>query len=124
MAHSSVSTLAGLAPKVIRPIDRYASGRQLMPGATPLRRIDYPATRAGRGYLADSVTINGAGVRRRVLCLEAATGRLVGSTWSSTAGAYRFDGLSMTHAYLVLAVDHENQYSPVGKAPLYPTRYE
>ncbi len=74
-------------------------------------------------HQSDKVTINSIGVHRRVCCLEAVTFRLVGDTWSDTSGNYRFDNLDAGTSYIVVSVDHENKYDPVGKAPLYPTRY-
>ena len=123
MAHSAVSVVGVLIAKVLSPIKAAGSGRVAPPGMLVMPRVDYGTLRAGRGYIADQVTINGIGVRRRVCCLEAQSFRLFADTLSDQAGNYRFDNLSADTAYIVVSVDHENKYDPVGKAPLYPTRY-
>ena len=123
MEHSVVSVVGVLISKVLIPINAAGSGRLAIPSMSVLPRVDYGTLRAHRGYIADQVTINGIGVRRRVCCLEAQSFRLFADTWSDQAGNYRFDNLSADTAYIVVSVDHENKYDPVGKAPLYPTRY-
>lgn len=123
MAHSVVKSITAPLPKVLSPISAAGDGRTIIQPLKALPRIDYAATRIGRGFIADKVTINSIGVHRRVCCLEAVTFRLVGDTWSDTSGNYRFDNLDAGTSYIVVSVDHENKYDPVGKAPLYPTRY-
>lgn len=123
MPHSTVKLLGLQVAKPIFAIATAGAVRAVIqsPGVVP--RIDYSPLRTGRGYLADKVTINGVGVRRRVICFEASTGRFFSSVWSDLAGNYRFDNLDAVTAYLIVSIDHQNQYDPVGKAPLYPTRY-
>jgi len=123
MAHSVVATIGTLRSKILSTISTSGAERVKVQVPAFIPCVDYGFTRARRGYIADKVTINGLGVHRRVRCLEAVTFRLVGDTWSDTNGNYRFDNLSADLTYIVVSVDHENKYDPVGKAPLYPTRY-
>ncbi len=58
-----------------------------------------------QGYIESSVTINGEGVRRRVLCLDQA-GNLIGETYSRASdGKYRFDLLWLNRRYMLVAQD-------------------
>jgi len=123
MAHSVVATIGTLRSKMLSPSLTSVAVRVNAQVPVFIPRVDYGATRASRGYIADKVTINGLSVHRRVCCLEAVTFRLVGDTWSDTNGNYRFDNLSADLTYIVVSIDHEKKYDPVGKAPLYPTRY-
>jgi hypothetical protein len=123
MAHSVVTAIGTPLARVLFPISVSGAGRSATQMPLSIPRIDYATSRAGRGYIADKVTINNIGVHRRVCCLEEVTFRLVGDAWSDTSGNYRFDNLDAGTSYIVVSVDHENKYDPVGKAPLYPTRY-
>lgn len=59
----------------------------------------------GQGYIESTVTINGEGVRRRVLCFDQA-GNLVGETMSRASdGKYRFDLLWLNRRYMLVAQD-------------------
>ncbi len=123
MPHSVVKAITSPLAKVLSPIMISGSGRVDIPVMAVIPYIDYGTARDERGYIADLVTINSKGVQRRVCCLEATALRLVGEVWSDAAGNYRFDNLLADQTYIVVSVDHENKYDPVGKAPLYPTRY-
>lgn len=58
-----------------------------------------------QGYIRSTVTINGMGVRRRVLCFTQ-DGELVGETFSRAEdGVYQFDLLWLNRRYMVLAQD-------------------
>ncbi|ULH02541.1 hypothetical protein MF133_20915 [Aeromonas caviae] len=58
-----------------------------------------------QGYIESTVTINGEGVRRRVLCFDQA-GNIVGETYSRASdGKYRFDLLWLNRRYMVVAQD-------------------
>lgn len=58
-----------------------------------------------QGYIESTVTINGEGVRRRVLCLDQA-GNLIGETYSRASdGKYRFDLLWLNRRYMLVAQD-------------------
>lgn len=57
------------------------------------------------GYIESTVTIDGEGVRRRVLCLDQA-GNLIGETYSRASdGKYRFDLLWLNRRYMLVAQD-------------------
>ncbi|MDE8809503.1 hypothetical protein P0C28_09530 [Aeromonas hydrophila] len=58
-----------------------------------------------QGYIRSTVTINGVGVRRRVLCFTQ-DGDLVGETYSRASdGVYQFDLLWLNRRYMVVAQD-------------------
>lgn len=58
-----------------------------------------------QGYIESTVTINGEGVRRRVLCFDQA-GNIVGETYSRASdGKYRFDLLWLNRSYMLVAQD-------------------
>ncbi|MFQ2504701.1 hypothetical protein ACK320_12685 [Aeromonas caviae] len=58
-----------------------------------------------QGYIESTVTINGEGVRRRVLCFDQA-GNIVGETYSRASdGKYRFDLLWLNRRYMLVAQD-------------------
>lgn len=58
-----------------------------------------------QGYIESTVTIDGEGVRRRVLCLDQA-GNLIGETYSRASdGKYRFDLLWLNRRYMLVAQD-------------------
>lgn len=58
-----------------------------------------------QGYISNRVTINGEGVRRRVLCFSQ-DGYLVAETYSSAVdGVYRFDHLWLNRRYMLVAQD-------------------
>lgn len=64
-----------------------------------------------QGYIRSTVTINGEGVRRRVLCFTQ-DGYLVGETYSRAAdGVYQFDLLWLNRRYMVVAQD-DPAYGP------------
>ncbi|MNJ07577.1 hypothetical protein D3C77_16760 [compost metagenome] len=57
------------------------------------------------GYIESTVTIDGEGVRRRVLCLTQ-SGDLVAETMSRAGdGKYRFDSLWLARRYMLVAQD-------------------
>jgi hypothetical protein len=58
-----------------------------------------------QGYILNKVTINGEGVRRRVLCFTQ-DGELVGETYSRASdGGYQFDLLWLNKRYMLVAQD-------------------
>lgn len=58
-----------------------------------------------QGYIESTVTINGEGVARRVLCFTQ-SGELVGETMSRASdGKYRFDLLWLNRRYMLVAQD-------------------
>lgn len=58
-----------------------------------------------QGYIESTVTIDGEGVRRRVLCFDQA-GNLSGETYSRASdGKYRFDLLWLNRRYMLVAQD-------------------
>ena len=58
-----------------------------------------------QGYIESTVTINGVGVRRRVLCFTQ-DGELVGETYSRALdGVYRFEQLWLNRRYMLVAQD-------------------
>lgn len=58
-----------------------------------------------QGFIESTVTINGQGVRRRVLCFDQA-GNLIGETMSRASdGKYRFDLLWLSRRYMLVAQD-------------------
>ncbi|WP_252347650.1 hypothetical protein [Aeromonas hydrophila] len=64
-----------------------------------------------QGYIRSTVTINGVGVRRRVLCFTQ-DGDLVGETYSRAEdGIYQFDLLWLNRRYMVVAQD-DPAYGP------------
>ena len=64
-----------------------------------------------QGYIRSTVTINGEGVRRRVLCFTQ-DGDLVGETYSRAAdGVYQFDLLWLNRRYMAVAQD-DPAYGP------------
>ncbi|RAH37406.1 hypothetical protein [Halomonas sp. SL1] len=65
------------------------------------------------GYVAGTVKIEGIAARRRVRCIERQTGCLVGETWSTADGSYRFDYLNARRRYQILAMDYELQFNAV-----------
>ncbi|HHQ4786540.1 TPA: hypothetical protein ACSP23_001981 [Aeromonas hydrophila] len=81
-----------------------------------LRGRDYFWIRDGvrnveQGYIRSMVTINGVGVRRRVLCFTQ-DGELVGETYSRASdGVYQFDLLWLNRRYMVVAQD-DPTYGP------------
>lgn len=68
------------------------------------------------GYIAGVVTELGIAVSRRVMCYHRLTGTLLGTDYSDTSGAYRFDGLIAGVKYFITSVDESNdgiQYNAV-----------
>lgn len=64
-----------------------------------------------QGYISNKVTINGEGVRRRVLCFTQ-DGELVGETYSRASdGVYQFDLLWLNKRYMLVAQD-DPAYGP------------
>lgn len=64
-------------------------------------------------FIAGTVQLNGAPVRRRVRCVERQTGLLIAETWSEADGSYRFDDLYPGRPYIVIAMDYALQYNAV-----------
>ncbi|PBO08810.1 hypothetical protein CI710_14350 [Aeromonas salmonicida] len=118
---SVTATPANQEPRaVFQPQDVAWSGTPpLYPGPVNVQQMsqsivckghDYFWVRDGlqnvaQGYISNRVTINGEGVRRRVLCLSQ-DGYLVDETYSSAAdGVYRFDHLWLNRRYMLVAQD-------------------
>ncbi len=83
----------------------------IVPAAAPLcQGQDMNWVRDGsqnvlQGYIESTVTIDGEGVRRRVLCFDQA-GNLIGETYSRASdGKYRFDLLWLNRRYMLVAQD-------------------
>ncbi|MGE6162264.1 hypothetical protein ACLHZ7_15255 [Aeromonas salmonicida] len=119
--HHLTATPANQEPRaVFQPQDVAWSGTpQLYPGPVNVQQMsqsivckghDYFWVRDGvqnvaQGYISNRVTINGEGVRRRVLCFSQ-DGYLVAETYSSAAdGVYRFDHLWLNRRYMLVAQD-------------------
>lgn len=124
MEHSVVSVVGVLISKVLIPINAAGSGRLAIPfhvsaclewtmGLSDLTEaiLQIKCPSMGLGFAAEFVAWrqNPSGY----LLIPGAT-RLVTTALITC--------LPIT-AYIVVSVDHENKYDPVGKAPLYPTRY-
>lgn len=80
-----------------------------------------------QGYIESTVTIDGEGVRRRVLCLDQA-GNLIGETYSRASdGKYRFDLLWLNRRYMLVAQDDPSfgpaDYNAVAADYQLPTPY-
>ncbi|WP_323998512.1 hypothetical protein [Aeromonas dhakensis] len=96
---------SGMPPMYAGPIKPIKSSRFLM-----MRGRDQFWLRDGvqsvqQGYIRSTVTINGEGVRRRVLCFTQ-DGDLVGETYSRASdGVYQFDLLWLNRRYMVVAQD-------------------
>lgn len=118
---SLTATPANQEPRaVFQPQDVAWSGTPLLyPGPVNVQQMsqsivckghDYFWVRDGvqnvaQGYISNRVTINGEGVRRRVLCFSQ-DGYLVAETYSSAAdGVYRFDHLWLNRRYMLVAQD-------------------
>lgn len=66
-----------------------------------------------QGYIESTVTIDGEGVRRRVLCFDQA-GNLIGETYSRASdGKYRFDLLWLNRRYMLVAQDDPRLAPPI-----------
>lgn len=63
--------------------------------------------------ITDKVLVKGAPVERKVCLYLRSSNELVATTWSDSAGNYRFDGLLINTEYYVLALDHTRQYNAV-----------
>lgn len=81
-----------------------------------------PLKKKHKGYIAGTglgiVTVAGKPASRVVHLYARGYGsqplELVGICISRSDGSYRFDGLDLSLKYLVVAVDHEMAYEPVG----------
>lgn len=71
----------------------------------------------GRGYIAGEdegiVTVGGKPSSRRIYLFARSNMECISDTWSKNDGSYRFDHLSESEEYLMVAVDHKKQYEPV-----------
>lgn len=65
------------------------------------------------GVIADKVLIKGVPAKRKVCLYLRATNELVATTWSDSAGNYRFENLAPNVQYYVLALDHTRNYNAV-----------
>lgn len=78
----------------------------------------------GPGSIAGEVDIAGTPntpVRREVRLHNRTTGALTKTAWSDAAtGAYRFDGLSLTQTFYVVAFDYQLNYNAVVKDNVLP----
>lgn len=59
------------------------------------------------GFIEGLVKQEGVGVPRRVLCYHRRSGLLVGTTYSSISGEYRFDNLISGMEYIVTSIDED-----------------
>lgn len=114
-------TLVGCETLRFLPAPDYSKG---LPGkfigAQPVLTKPLLAHATGLGYIADVVEKQEASdpapspVSRRVVLLVEPTLQQVAETWSDpTTGAYRFDGLSMSARFTVVAYDHLRNWRAV-----------
>lgn len=65
----------------------------------------------GAGYVAGTVTVEGAAASRPVRLYDRVSGTLVAETRSAADGSYRFDGVAAEREFLVLAHDDEDLHN-------------
>lgn len=82
---------------------------------------------AGMGYIAGEspglVTVNGAPGAREVEVRHRATRKIVASTFASSAGEYRIDGLDPDEKFDVIARDYSGTYNDVIVSRVSPQPY-
>ena len=79
---------------------------------------------AGTGFIAGNdpgiVSVAGAPARRKVVCVDTATGRPVASATSGPDGTYRIENLNPQRIYHVISFDHQDVYNAVIRDGLRP----
>ncbi|WP_324052622.1 hypothetical protein [Aeromonas dhakensis] len=96
---------SGMPPMYAGPIKPIKSSRFLMTRGRDQFWLRDGMQSVLQGYIRSTVTINGEGVRRRVLCFTQ-DGDLVGETYSRASdGVYQFDLLWLNRRYMVVAQD-------------------
>jgi hypothetical protein len=73
------------------------------------RTVDY----FGAGFIAGLVTVEDVPARRLVRLLDAKTGHVVASVYSGSDGRYRFNQLTLSRDYIVMANDYTLQFNAV-----------
>ncbi|MFQ2263302.1 hypothetical protein [Aeromonas dhakensis] len=98
-------TWHGTPPMYAGPVTPIKNSRLLMTRGRDQFWLRDGVQNVQQGYIRSTVTINGEGVRRRVLCFTQ-DGDLVGETYSRAAdGVYQFDLLWLNRRYMVVAQD-------------------
>lgn len=120
MSGKPITLIAPLFWRLLEPLDfsQGSPGRVLI---SPTALVKPLLTHAmGLGYIADTVEKQEdndpapSPVARRVVLLVEPTLQQVAETWSDPAtGAYRFDGLSMSARFTVVAYDHLRNWRAV-----------
>ena len=95
---------------------RYPYVAQNLPVALRRKSIWY----GGHGFIQDVVTIQGMPAARRVRLFDQRTAKLVGETWSSASGVYRFEYLDQTLTYFVVADDWQWAFDLVAHGNIVP----
>lgn len=104
-------TWHGTPPMYAGPVTPIKNSRLLMTRGRDQFWLRDGVQNVQQGYIRSTVTINGEGVRRRVLCFTQ-DGDLVGETYSRAAdGVYQFDLLWLNRRYMVVAQD-DPAYGP------------
>lgn len=104
-------TWHGTPPMYAGPVTPIKNSRLLMTRGRDQFWLRDGVQNVQQGYIRSTVTINGEGVRRRVLCFTQ-DGDLVGETYSRAAdGVYQFDLLWLSRRYMVVAQD-DPAYGP------------
>ncbi|MFQ2132434.1 hypothetical protein ACK34S_07970 [Aeromonas hydrophila] len=104
-------TWHGTPPMYAGPVTPIKNSRLLMARGRDQFWLRDGVQNVQQGYIRSTVTINGEGVRRRVLCFTQ-DGDLVGETYSRAAdGVYQFDLLWLNRRYMVVAQD-DPAYGP------------
>lgn len=71
----------------------------------------------GSGYFAGEspglVTVNGRPARRQIFVMDRLSMKIVGGTWSDEDGTWRISHLNQNRKYLIIALDHKQEYEPV-----------
>ncbi len=103
--------MARYSNDVCRPLPTSKLSALIMTKGRDLCWIRDGVQNVAQGYIRSTVTINGEGVRRRVLCFTQ-DGDLVGETYSRASdGVYQFDLLWLNRRYMVVAQD-DPAYGP------------
>ncbi|WP_368206406.1 hypothetical protein [Aeromonas sp. s5] len=104
-------TWHGTPPMYAGPVTPIKNSRLLMTRGRDQCWLRDGVQSVQQGYIRSTVTINGEGVRRRVLCFTQ-DGDLVGETYSRAAdGVYQFDLLWLNRRYMAVAQD-DPAYGP------------
>ncbi len=94
--------------KLSAGVEPSADGLMTMRNGVPIVRI---ANR--HGSISGKVLIKGAPTSRQVICMGRVNKKVMATTWSDSAGNYRFDNLVKGSEYVCLAIDHTRNYNAV-----------